>query len=94
MAVRFFNLPKNKTFNYTPRYYDEQKEDLEKRIQQAKQELGINDNDDKKPYVSTIRKGQMKSHSKHSAEQRRKSSGRLFLIIVILAILVYILLYM
>lgn len=94
MAVRFFNLPKNKTFNYTPRYYDEQKEDLEKRIQQAKQELGISDKDDKKPYVSTIRKGQMKSYAKHSAEQRRKSSGRLFLIIVILAILVYILLYM
>ena len=31
MGFNFFNMPKPRTFNYTPRYYDPAKEALEKK---------------------------------------------------------------
>ena len=41
MAVRFFHTPKNKSFKFTTRYYDESKEELDKRVAQIKQEMGM-----------------------------------------------------
>ncbi len=37
--IKFFRTPRSKQFNYQPRYYDEQKEDLQKRVEAAKQEV-------------------------------------------------------
>ena len=91
--VRFFYTPKNKKFNFKPRYYDEQKEDLEKRVEQIKREMGISDDDPNKPYVSTIRKGQMRGYLKKTTKQKRQSSSRLLIILIVLIIIVYFLLY-
>ena len=90
MAIRFLHTPKNKQFKFKPRYYDEQKEDLEKRVGQIKQEMGAADDE---PYVSGIRKGQMRGYFKKNIEQKRKSTMRLIIILAILVAAVYFLLY-
>lgn len=36
--LKFFKTPKSKQFSYQPRYWDEAKEDLEKRVKAAQQE--------------------------------------------------------
>ena len=93
MAIRFLHTPKNKKFTFKPRYYDEQKEELEKRVEQIKKEMGVSDEDPDKPYVSSIRKGQMRGYFKKSAEQKRKSTIRMVIILIVLIAIVYFLLY-
>lgn len=93
MAIRFFHTPRNKRFSFTPRYYDEQKEDLERRVEQIKQEMGINENDPNKPYISKIRKGEMRGYFKKSREYKKRSTIRLFVILIILIAIAYYLFY-
>ncbi|MBI9055386.1 MAG: hypothetical protein JEY96_16305 [Bacteroidales bacterium] len=93
MSIRFFHTPKNKKFNFSPRYYDEQKEELEKRVEQIKKEMGVSDDDPNKPYVSSIRKGQMRGYLKKTSKQKRQSTGRLIIILLVLALTAYFLLY-
>ncbi len=38
LKLSFFRTPKNRVFNYQPLYYDERKEELEKRIARAQEE--------------------------------------------------------
>ena len=38
---RFIKLPSHKRFEYSPRYWDPEKEEREERIRQIKQEMGI-----------------------------------------------------
>ncbi len=93
MAVRFFHTPKNKQFKFKPRYYDEQKEELENRVRRIKQEMGVNELEDgDKPYIPNI-KGQMRGYFKKNVEQKRKSTIRLVIILVVLFAMVYFLLY-
>ena len=55
MAIpSFFRTQKPKQFNYVPRYYDEQKEQLDERIRDIEREMGVKDG---KTYRPTIRKG-------------------------------------
>lgn len=94
MALKFLHTPKNKKFSFKPRYYDEQKEELEKRVREIKREMGIKDDENgDKPYVPTIRKGQMRGYFKKSVEQKRKSTIRLIIILIILFAIIYFLLY-
>lgn len=93
MAIKLFHTPRNKRFNFSPRYYDEQKEDLERRVEQIKQEMGVNDGDPNKPYVSKIRKGEMRGYFKKSQEYKRRSTIRLVIILIVLITLAYFLLY-
>lgn len=37
--LKFFKTPRHKQFNYQPRYWDPEKEELEKRVAAAKQEM-------------------------------------------------------
>ncbi|MEE4196582.1 MAG: hypothetical protein V2I54_02970 [Bacteroidales bacterium] len=93
MAIKFFHTPKNKKFNYTPRYYDEEKEELERRIRQIKRELGVKDLDESdKPYIPHI-KGQMRGVFKRKHEEKKRANSRLIIILIILLALVYFLLY-
>ena len=90
-GVRFFYTAKNKRFNYQPRYYDEQKEELENRIKRAKQELGLSEDDD--TYIPNI-KGQIRSgYRKKSRAARQKTGMRMIIILAILALIFYFLLY-
>jgi hypothetical protein len=92
MAIRFLHTPKNKEFKFKPRYYNEEKEELEKRIKKIKQEMGVEDDDTTKSYTPHI-KGQMRGYFRKNIEQKRKSSVRLIVILVVLFALVYFLLY-
>ena len=85
MAIpSFFSQHKYKRFHYSPRYYDEQKEDLEQRIRQIEAEMGVFNG---KTYVPKIRKGQMGSYiNKNRKRQSRQSNLRLFVIILILSL--------
>jgi hypothetical protein len=93
MAIKFSHTPKNKQFKFSPRYYDEQKEELTKRIQTIKKEMGVEDiKDSDKPYTPNI-KGQMRGYFNKNVEQKRKSTMRLVVILIVLFAIVYFLLY-
>ncbi len=100
MALKFFHLPKPRKFAITPRYYDPAEEERLERENRIRQELGMpltsDPHDPTKPYRPSLR-GQfrqaMKRGSRTTPGERRKSNNRLFLIIAILAFLVYLLFY-
>ena len=93
MAIKFLHTPKNKQFKFIPRYYDKQKEELENRIQKIKREMGVeNLEDSDKPYVPNV-KGQMRGYFNKNIEQKRKSTIRLIIILIVLFAIVYLLLY-
>ncbi len=93
MAIRFFHTPKNKRFNYSPLYYDEQKEELDRRVRQIKREMGVKDLDDSdKPYIPNI-KGQMRGVFKRKHEEKKRATSRLLIILVVLLAIVYFILF-
>ncbi len=74
-----------------PRYYDEQKEDLEQRIRQIEHEMGV---DHGKAYVPKIRKGQMGNYFRKKRKKLQKQSNiRLFIIIIILFLASWLLIF-
>jgi len=98
MIGRFFKLPKTRRFAIKPRYYDERKEALDKRIAQIKAEMGITDENPegnkyfRGDYRSHI-KGQMKGYFRETRRQKRSSNIRLFLILLILFALTWFIIY-
>lgn len=91
--MKFFHTPRNKSFNFAPRYYNEQKEEFEGRVKQIKREMGISDENSDQPFVSGIRKGSMRGYLRKSAEHKRKSGIRFVVILAVLFTIVYFLLY-
>lgn len=87
----FFRINEPKRFNFMPRYYDEQKEDLEQRIRQIEHEMGV---DHGKAYVPKIRKGQMGNYFRKKRKKLQKQSNiRLFIIIIILFLASWLLIF-
>ena len=87
----FFRTPKPKPFNYIPRYYDEQKEDLEERIRNIEVEMGVNKGE---AYRPRIRKGQMSNYYRRKQKRVQKQSNiRLVVIILILLLISYFLFF-
>jgi len=88
MAIpSFFRTQKPKPFNYVPRYYDEQKEQLDERIQDIEREMGVKDG---KAYRPTIRKGQMGNYFRMKQRKTQQQSNiRLIIIIIILCLISY-----
>lgn len=98
MLGRFFKLPKTKQFYYQPRYYDERKEALDKRVAQIKAEMGITgekpgeNNYFRGSYQTHIKgqmKSQLKSYFKQTRKQRQRSNIRLLVILLILLALTW-----
>ena len=94
----FFHTPKPKHFNFRPRFYDPDKEDLEQREQRIKEELGIATERkyDGKSHRDRIRgsfRNQGRSASKISEEARKSQRTRLILMIIILALIFYLVFY-
>ncbi len=84
-----FRLPKNKKFGYQPRYYDPAKEELEYRIARAKQEAnGIEVED----YIP-MRHGDLRKNSRLLGTDRKSSTKRTIIIMIILVMLAYWLIY-
>lgn len=87
----FFRTPKPKPFNYIPRYYDEQKEELEERIRNIEREMGV---DKGEGYRPTIRRGQMSNYFRRKQRRVQKQSNiRLVIIILILLLISYFLFF-
>ena len=89
---RFIKLPGHKQFNYTPRYWDPEKEAREERIRQIKQEMGI-----EVPTYSnrtTIRRGSFRTAGqKHKVKANRSSNIRLLVILAVLLFPAYLIFY-
>lgn len=85
MIGSLFKRNKNKTYNYTPRYYDERKE----RLDNLKKKHGlIEDESGEKGYRTTNFRDQWKQNSK--AQSNRNTRLRLFVILIFLLMAAYI----
>lgn len=81
--LRFLKTPKNKKFNFQPRYWDEEKEEFERRVKAARGEA---ENDfDREAVRSRI------SFREHSRAKRPNSAAtlRTIIIAVFLCIVLY-----
>lgn len=85
---RFIKLPSYKQFNYSPRYWDPEKEERDDRIRRIKHELGYDLPSD--PNRTTIRRGSFRQASqKTKVKANRSSNIRLLVILVLLLLLAY-----
>lgn len=92
MAIKFFYLPKGRKFNYQPRYYDERKEELERRKRRIDRELGLEQNGKGKDVFVPQIKGQMRKYMKTAKKQRKTSNIRMLIILAVLLLISYFLL--
>jgi hypothetical protein len=89
---RFIKLPGHKQFNYSPRYWDPEKEEREDRIRQIKAEMGIEVPSD--PTRTTIKRGSFRQAKQQSKVKASRSSNiRLLIILAVLFLLAYLLFY-
>ena len=89
---RFIKLPGYKRFEYSPRYWDPEKEEREERIRQIKQEMGIEVHSD--PNRTTIKRGSFRqARQKVKVKATRSSNIRLAIILAVLFVLAYLLFY-
>jgi len=87
----FFKINKNRRFNFTPRYYDPQKENLEKRIKSIEQEMGVKEGE---AYRPSIRKGQMTNYfNRKKGKAQKQSNIRLVIILLVLFLISYFLFF-
>jgi hypothetical protein len=89
---RFIKLPGHKQFNYSPRYWDPEKEAREERIRQIKQEMGIDLPSD--PNRTTIKRGSFRqARQTIKVKATRNSNIRLIVILAILFFLAYLIFF-
>ena len=87
---RFIKLPGHKQFNYSPRYWDPEKEAREERIRLIKQEMGVDVPSD--PNRTTIKRGSFRrARQKAKVKASRSSNIRLVIILAVLLMLAYLL---
>ncbi len=87
---RFIKLPHHKQFNYSPRYWDPEKEEREDRIRRIKAEMGIEVSRDGK--TTTIKRGSFRQTSQKTKVRATRSSNiRLVVILAVLLFLAYLL---
>ncbi len=91
MPIRFFYLPKGRKYNYQPRYYDERKEELERRKRRIDRELGLDEENSQDVYIPDI-KGQMRKHLKTRKKAKKASTTRMLIILAVLLFVTYLLL--
>lgn len=91
---RFFKQPKPNKFGYTPVYYDERKEDRERKIRSAKLEGEKNENnnsiDFKSKFRSEIDKKRDNGLNQFRAKGNARSNKTLLIIILIIAGIIYV----
>ena len=89
---RFIKLPGHKKFEYSPRYWDPEKEERDDRIRRIKNEMGIDLPSD--PNRSTIKRGSFRqTRQKIKVRASRSSNIRLVVILAVLLMLAYLLFY-
>jgi len=70
---RFIKLPGHKQFNYSPRYWDPEKEEREERIRHIKKEMGVEIPFD--PNRTTIKRGSFRQASRKTKVKASQSSN-------------------
>ncbi len=89
---RFIKLPSHKRFEYSPRYWDPEKEEREERIRQIKQEMGIKLPSG--PNRTTITRGSFRqARQKANVRASRSSNIRLVIILAVLFLLAYLIFF-
>jgi hypothetical protein len=89
---RFIKLPRPSQFNYSPRYWDPEKEEREDRIRRIKAEMGIDIPSD--PTRTTITRGSFRqSKQRTKVKATRSSNIRLLVILAALLAIAYLLFY-
>ena len=89
---RFIKLPGHKRFEYTPRYWDPEKEEFEERVRLIKQEMG--EDVPRGSNRTTIKRGsfrQVKQQAKVRAS--RSSNIRLLVILISLLLIAYLIFF-
>lgn len=83
MALTFFKIPRNRKYNYRPVYYDEKKEEREKR-----QKAALDENAD--DYEKALRdRLQMRWKRSSGKRSRRAATQRLLMIFLVMFVLLY-----
>ncbi|WP_320054202.1 hypothetical protein [uncultured Acetobacteroides sp.] len=90
MILRFFKLPKYRTFSYKPRYYDPIKDEVQERKRLIEHEA----NADRASYIpgSSIR-GNIKRQLRSSRKDVKRSRTQTLLIRLILVAIIFLILY-
>lgn len=87
-------LPRYKRFEYTPRHYDPDKEELEDRIRQIKQEMGYDVERTPGKHSSTIRRGSFRrAREQAKVKASRASNIRLVVILAMLLLIAYLIFF-
>lgn len=89
----FFQARKPRQFDYTPRYYDPQKEAREERIRQIEAEIAAEKGEYPKEHYTTLRRGFLRDAREIRRKHDLNSGFRLLAILIILLFLIYILVY-
>lgn len=92
MAISFIKLPRYKRFEYTPRYWDPEKEKREERIREIKREMGVEIPFDSNR-TTTIRRGSFRQRQKQKAKASRASNIRLMVILAALFLIAYLIFF-
>jgi len=89
---RFIKLPSHKRFEYTPRYWDPEKEEFEERVRQIQQEMGMDVPRD--PNRTTIKRGSFRQVRQQAKVKASRSSNlRLVVILVALFLIAYLIFF-
>ena len=78
----FFKTPKHRVFNYKPRYYNPEEEELEQKLKQKQAENFVKDE-----------KIKIRRHIELRRSEEKKAYGRRLLIISIIFVLLFIILF-
>ncbi|HOY37925.1 MAG: hypothetical protein KBB11_05850 [Bacteroidales bacterium] len=89
MAFSFFKLPGHSVFEYQPRYFDLEKERINKRRRQLKLERGEDITDPDNPGSSI--KGSYSSLFQRNSKYKKQSAVRILIRLAFLAVLIYLL---
>lgn len=97
MIFSFFRTPRHNRFHYQPLYYDERKEERERRNKEILREMGVQDASEQDGVYRPNIKGQMRRKMQRPNEaiskQRRMSNIRLVVIFLFLSAAFYFLLF-
>ncbi|QZT35609.1 hypothetical protein K5X82_09760 [Halosquirtibacter xylanolyticus] len=96
MGMKFFHLPRNRSFHIPYRFHDPEKEERKEREGRLKRELKIDESNNDTVHTNRI-KGSFRSDSKilskggftFGRNEKRKSNQRVFIIILVMLILIY-----
>jgi len=86
MLLNIFKTRKNKQFTYSPRFYDQRKEELEQRIKAVEREMQGNTGE---IYSNRLTRGAFRQRRERLQKQTRNSYIRLVVILLVLALVIY-----